>query len=145
MMGIKARLPATVAFGACVLLTGCSLSQQGLDSHDDAESQLFPESYEAIYQRLSMMGEKCCPRGQGNAGNRLAASIESEGELHRDRGSAEFRLVTSSLSVRTNYFLSARIEKAGSGSRVTTKVSNPVTAAGLSKLIFRWAGGDQSC
>ena len=51
----------------------------------------------------------------------------------------------SSWSVRTNYFLSARIEKAGSGSRVTTKVNNPLLAGGLSKITFRWADGDQNC
>lgn len=146
-MGIKTALPATIAIASVVLLGGCSLSREGLESHDDAESQTFSQSYEEIYQRLSVMGEKCYPRGhdQGNAGNRLAGSIESEGELHKDRGFADFRLVTSSWSVRTNYFLTARIEKAGSGSRVTTKVNNPLIAGGLSKIIFRWAGGDQSC
>ena len=146
-MGMKAVLPAMIAVGSVMLLAGCSLSREGLESHDDAASQMFSESYEEIYQRLSVMGEKCYPRGhdQGNAGNRLAGSIESEGELHKDRGFADFRLVTSSWSVRTNYFLSAKIENAGSGSRVTTKANNPLIAGGLSKIIFRWAGGDQNC
>jgi hypothetical protein len=146
-MRIRATLPAMVAAGFFVLLGGCSISREGLDTHDDAESQQFSDNYEEIFRRLSVMGEKCYPRGQdrGNAGNRLSGAIESEGELHKDRGSADFRLAVSSLSVRTNYFLSARIEKAGSGSRVTTKVNNPLLASGLSKILFRWAGGDQSC
>ena len=146
-MGIKAALSATVAIASFVLLIGCSLSTQSLDSQSDADSRNFPESYEVIYQRLSTTGERCYPRRMdgGNAGNRLAGSIESQGEMHRESGFADFRLVTSSLGVTTNYFLLARIEKAGSGSRVTTKVSNPITGSGLSKIIFRWASGDPTC
>ena len=89
-------------------------------------------------QRLSNTGERCYPRGHdgGNAGNRLAGSIESQGEIHRESGFADFRLVTSTQGVKT---------KAGSGSRITTKVSNPITGSGLSKIIFRWASGDTTC
>ena len=100
-----------------------------------------------VYQRLSNTGERCYPRGHdgGNAGNRLAGSIESQGEIHRESGFADFRLVTSTQGIKTNYFLLARIEKAGLGSRITTKVSNPITGSGLSKIIFRWASGDPAC
>ena len=146
-MGIKAALSATVAIASFVLLIGCSLSPQSLDSQSDAESRNFPESYEVIYQRLSSMGERCYPRGMdgGNAGNRFAGSIESQGEMHKESGFAEFRLLTSSLGIKTNFFLSAKIEKTRTGSRVTTKVNNPMISSGLSKIIFRWAEGDQNC
>lgn len=129
------------------LITGCTLSPQTLEERPDAESQSFPESYEVIYQRLSTMGEHCYPRGMdaGNPNNRIAGSIESQGEIHREGGFANFRLVTSALGLKTNYFLSAKIEKIGTGSRVTTKVINPLGASALSKIIFRWAAGDQNC
>jgi len=146
-MGFKAALPATIAIACFTLLTGCSLTPQSLESHPDAESQNFPESYEVIYQRLTTIGERCYPRGRdgGNAANRFAGSIESQGEIHRESGFADFRLVTSSLGIKTNYFLSAKIEKMGAGSRVTTKTNNGMISSGLSKIIFRWAGGDQNC
>lgn len=146
-VGFKAALGATIAIGSSALLAGCALSTQSLESESSAASQNFPDNYEVIYQRLSTTGERCYPRGNdgGNAGNRLAGSIESQGEIHRESGFADFRLVTSSLGVKTNYFLLARIEKVGSGSRVTTKVSNPITGPGLSKIIFRWANGDPTC
>jgi len=146
-MEIRAVLAATIVIVSSALLAGCALSTQSLESEPNAESQNFPDNYEVVYQRLSTTGERCYPRGHdgGNAGNRLAGSIESQGEIHRESGFADFRLVTSSLGVKTNYFLLARIEKAGSGSRVTTKVSNPITGSGLSKIIFRWASGDPTC
>ena len=146
-MGIKTVRTATIAIVSSTLLTGCALSTQSLESEPIAESQNFPDSYEVVYQRLSNTGERCYPRGHdgGNAGNRLAGSIESQGEIHRESGFADFRLVTSTQGIKTNYFLLARIEKAGSGSRITTKVSNPITGSGLSKIIFRWASGDPAC
>jgi hypothetical protein len=146
-MEIKAALSAAIAIAAFTLLIGCSSTQKSLESEPGAESQNFPEGYDVIYQRLAAMGERCYPRGRdrGYAGNLLAGAIESQGEVHKESGIADFRLVTSTWDIKTNYFLAAKIEKMGSGSRVTTKVNNPMISSGLSKIIFRWAAGDQNC
>jgi hypothetical protein len=141
-MEIKAALSAAIAIAAITLLIGCSATQKSLESEPDAESQNFPEAYDVIYQRLAAMGEQCYPRGR----DRLPiGAAESEGEIHKENGFAEFRLVMSSLDFKTNYFLAAKIEKMGSGSRVTTKVNNPMIGSRLSKIIFRWAAGDKNC
>ncbi|UFZ01717.1 hypothetical protein LQG66_20575 [Bradyrhizobium ontarionense] len=142
-MGIKAALPAVV-MAAMVFLGGCAASPEGLNSRDDADSRTFSENYEEIFRRLSETGKRCYPPGQ-DVVNPTHGQIESEGELHRDRGFAEFRLVAGSYGIRMNYFVAARIEKSGSGSRVTIKVSNPMGAGPLSSRIYRWAGGDSSC
>ncbi|WP_315715413.1 MULTISPECIES: hypothetical protein [unclassified Bradyrhizobium] len=146
-MEMKFALRAALTGAAIALLGGCAMSPEGLNSRDVADSKSFSESYEEIYRRLSETGKRCYPpvRVFGNPGNPGGGQIESEGELHRDRGFAEFRLVAGSYGVRMNYFVSARIEKSGSGSRVTIKVSNPMGAGPLSARIYRWAGGDSSC
>ncbi|WP_315734901.1 MULTISPECIES: hypothetical protein [unclassified Bradyrhizobium] len=128
------------------LLGGCATSPEGLNSRDVADSRSFSESYEEIYRRLIETGKRCNPPVPVfSPGNPAQGQIEAEGELHRDRGFAEFRLVAGSYGIRMNYFVAARIEKSGSGSRVTIKVSNPMGAGPLSSRIYRWAGGDSSC
>ncbi|MGJ5033448.1 MULTISPECIES: hypothetical protein [unclassified Bradyrhizobium] len=146
-MEMKFALRAALMGAAMALLGGCAMSPEGLNSRDVADSKSFSESYEEIFRRLSETGKRCYPpvRVFGNPGNPGGGQIESEGELHRDRGFAEFRLVAGSYGVRMNYFVAARIEKSGSGSRVTIKVSNPMGAGPLSDRIYRWAGGDSSC
>ncbi|XUM24051.1 hypothetical protein ACRAVF_12960 [Bradyrhizobium oligotrophicum S58] len=141
-MGIKAALPAAAI--AVLMAGGCAMSPEGLNSRDVADSRSFSESYEEIYRRLIETGKRCNPpvRVFGNPANPGGGQIEAEGELHRDRGFAEFRLVAGSYGVRMNYFVAARIEKSGSGSRVTIKVSNPMGAGPLSSRIYRWASGD---
>jgi hypothetical protein len=102
----------------------------------------FPRELRGDYQRLTTIGERCYPRGRdgGNPGNRLEGSIESQGEMHSETNFADFRLVTSSLGIKTICLLSAKIEKMGSRSCVTTKANNPLISSGLSKIIFRWPG-----
>ncbi|WP_257170186.1 hypothetical protein [Bradyrhizobium sp. SRS-191] len=146
-MGMNFALRAAAAAAVMALLGGCAASPEGLNSRDVADSRSFSESYEEIYRRLMDAGKSCNPPVQvfGNPGNPGGGQIEAEGELHRDRGFAEFRLVAGSYGIRMNYFVAARIEKSGSGSRVTIKVSNPMGAGPLSSRIYRWASGDSSC
>ncbi|MGJ4950946.1 hypothetical protein [Bradyrhizobium sp. HKCCYLS20291] len=122
-MGIKAALPAAAI--AVLVVGGCSMSPEGLNSRDVADSRSFSESYEEIFRRLNETGKRCYPPGQ-HVSNPTHGQIESEGELHRDRGFAEFRLVAGSYGIKMNYFVAARIEKSGSGSRVTIRVANPM-------------------
>jgi hypothetical protein len=116
------------------------MTAESLQSQPDSESQIFPDNYDEIYQRLNSMAYRCLSQHNLNG-----SSVDFEGEMHKDRGYADFRLVAGSLGMKLNYFVSAKIEKIASGSRVTTKTSNPLTSTGLSKIIFRWAGGDQKC
>lgn len=141
-MGIKAALPAMAI--AVLVLGGCAASPEGLKSRDVADSRTFSENYEEIFRRLMETGRQCYPPGQDRI-NPTHGQIEYEGEIHRDRGFAEFRLVAGSYGIKMNYFVAARIEKSGSGSRVTIKVSNPLGAGPLSSRIYRWAGRDSSC
>jgi hypothetical protein len=139
---VVVRTAILITFLAVFLavLGGCSMTAESLQSNPDAESQTFPDSYEEISRRLTSMADRCY-RQHITPGS----SIDFEGEMHRDRGVADFRLVAGSLGVASNYFISARIEKIASGSRVTTKTNNSLISGRLSKIIFRWAGGDQDC
>jgi len=145
-MRINVAWRAALTVAGMVMLGGCAMSPEGLNSRDDADSRTFSENYEEIFRRLMETGKRCNPPVPVfSPGNPAQGQIEAEGELHRDRGFAEFRLVAGSYGIRMNYFVAARIEKSGSGSRVTIKVSNPMGAGPLSSRIYRWASGDSSC
>jgi hypothetical protein len=67
-----------------------------------------------------------------------------EADLHQELGFGEVRFVAAGIFY-SNYFVSAKIEKSGNGSRVSVKVNNPLIGERLSNMVFRWAGGDQKC
>jgi hypothetical protein len=139
-MGLKAALTkAVTAVALLALLAGCSATPQALEAGSDTASQSYAASYPEIYQRINSTARSCLT-GHGTR----AASIEVEADLHQERGFGEVRFVVAG-AVSVNYFLSARIEKSGNGSRVSVKVNNPLIGERLSNMVFRWAGGDQNC
>lgn len=139
-MGAKATLLARLAVTLPVLLAGCSITPELLQSQADAASQNYIENYEAVYRRVASMARRCLiPK------DLVISSFEVEAELHKELGFADVRLVVISVGIPTNYFLSARIEKLSTGSRVSVKTNNALVSERLSKMVFRWAGGDDKC
>jgi hypothetical protein len=139
-MGAKAALTAGwIAAALLVLLAGCSTTPEALETKSDAASQNYSDNYQEVYRRLAGTAGRCIT-GPGTP----VLSMVVEATLHKELGFGEVRFVAIGL-VYSNYFVLAKIEKMGPGSRVSVKANNPIISEKLSKMVFRWAGGDQEC
>jgi hypothetical protein len=78
----------------------------------------------------------------GNVG--AYASMAVDTDLFPDLGYGEIRTSLINWGAR-NYYLSIKIEKAGTGSRMTTKSGNTLGAERMVQSAQRWASGDQGC
>lgn len=121
-----------------ILLSGCSTTPEAIDAKSDAASQSYSDNYEEVYRRLAGAARRCMTGHPTRA-----LSMEVEANLYRERGLADVRFVA--VGAYSNYFLSARVERTGPGSRVSVKVNNPLIGDSLSKMVFRWAGGELQC
>jgi hypothetical protein len=139
-MGAKAALTAGwSAVALLVLLAGCSTTPEALEAKSDAVSQKYADNYEEIYRRLAGTARRCIA---GHDTNALSMAVEAD--LHKERGLGDVRFVAIGPAF-SNYFVSAKIEKMGSGSRVSVRTGNSIVSDRLNKMVFRWAGGDQEC
>jgi hypothetical protein len=139
-MGAKAALTAGwSAAASLVLLAGCSTTPEALEAKSDAASQNYADDYQEIYRRLAGTARRCI-----TGHDTRALSMAVEADLHKELGFGEVRFVAIGLAY-SNYFVSAKIEKIGPGSRVSVKANNPIISERLNKMVFRWAGGDQDC
>ena len=138
-MGTKAALTAgTTAVALLVLLAGCAATPESLEFKSDDVSQNYADNYEEVYRRLTSTARRCV------TGGIIAARNVVVSNLHNELGFAVVRFVVIGI-FSDNYYLSAKIEKMGSGSRVSVKTKNPIISVRLNKMVFRWAGGDQQC
>jgi hypothetical protein len=124
--------------GLLVLLGGCSTTPEALEAKSEAVSQNYAENYEEVYRRLTNTARRCLATQSINA-----VRLEVETDLHKERDFANIRFVAAGLY--SNYFTSTKVEKIGSGSRVSVRSGSPITSDKFYKMIFRWAGGDQEC
>ena len=129
----------TTTIALLALLAGCSTTPQALEESATATSKAYVNNYLEIYQRITTTSRRCLT---GHGTN--AASIEVEAELHQERNFGEVRFVVIG-GLSMNYFVSAKIEKSGNGSRVFVKVNNPLISERLGNMVFRWADGDEKC
>jgi len=139
-MGAKVALTARgwTAVALLLLLGGCSLTPQALESRSDDASQNYTDDYREVYRRLIGTARRCV------TGNSNALSMTVESDLHQEVGFGVVRFVAIGI-LNSNYYLSAKIEKMGQGSRVSVKTNNPMISEKFDNMVFRWAAGDQEC
>ncbi|BEV43954.1 hypothetical protein [Afipia carboxidovorans] len=120
-------------------LAGCSSTPQDLESKSAPTIQTYTENYQEIYRRVSTTAKRCF------AGNISAtASFAVDSELYSELGYGDLTLSLINMGTR-NYYISAKIEKQPSGSRMTMTTGNTLAADRYKNLILGWAAGDQNC
>lgn len=131
------------ASAACVvaslLLAGCSTTPADLEAKATPITQSFSENYQEIYRRAAGTAKRCMASSMGPY-----ASMAVDTELYPDLGYGEITVSLINWGVR-NYYLSARIEKAKTGSVVIAKSGNSIGADNLAQAVMRWAEGGQDC
>lgn len=120
-------------------LLGCSTSPEDLQAKDPPETRVFAENYQEIFRRVSNEAKKCMTGSMGPY-----ASMQVNAQLYPDLGFGELSIWIENLGTR-NYYVTAKIEKADSGSKVTVTAGNVMNADNYRGVIFKWASGERTC
>lgn len=73
------------------------------------------------------------------------ASTTADAQLYPDLGYGEVSVSLIDMGIR-NYYFSAKIEKAGPGTKMTLHAGNTLAAPRYIEYALKWAsGGDDSC
>lgn len=130
-------IAAVVVFSA--LLAGCSSTPSDLEAKSAPVTQTYTENYQEIFRRVSSTAKRC------ESGNVSAmASLQVDAQLYSELGYGEISRSMINYGVR-NYYWMAKIEKVGTGAKMTVRAGNTVNNPAMINNVIRWAGGDQGC
>jgi hypothetical protein len=124
---------------AAVGIAGCSTKPTDLAAKTKAEVHTYSENYQEIYRRVASTAKRC-QSGNVNA----YASYDVDAELYSELGYGEVSMSLVNVGTR-NYFWTAKIEKAGTGSKLTVNSGNTLASGSNQKSVVRWASGDENC
>lgn len=133
------RYCGVVAVCATMLLPGCSSTPADLEAKAAPIVQTYSENYQEIYRRVSTTAKRCFA---GNVGAYASFAVDSE--LYSELGYGELTLSLINMGTR-NYYVSARVDKQPTGSKLTVRSGNTMASEKYKTLILGWAGGDQNC
>ncbi|WFU84382.1 hypothetical protein QA645_17060 [Bradyrhizobium sp. CIAT3101] len=131
-------------YGAAVLavasiLSGCSSTPADLEAKAAPVVKTYRENYQEIYRRVSTTAKRCFA---GNVGAYASFAVDSD--LYSELGYGETTLSMINMGAR-NYYLSVRVEKDPTGSKLTVRSGNTMASDRYKGLILSWADGDQNC
>lgn len=135
MRGIHLVAASVAAF----VIGGCSSKPTDLSAKTPAQVHTYTENYQEIYRRVSSTAKRCQSGGVG-----VSSSFVVDSELYPDLGYGEASFSLVSLGVR-NYYWTAKIEKDGTGAKMTVNSGNTLSSGQMLKLLPRWAAGDEKC
>ncbi|SOC45730.1 hypothetical protein SAMN05892877_117119 [Rhizobium subbaraonis] len=122
-------------------LAGCSSTPEALEQSKSADrtEKVFSENYQEVYRRLVRTARLC---SGGNSGR--FTSFELDTELYSELGYGEVTLSLQNMGTR-NYYWKAKVEKAGSGSRLSVVSGNTLAQDSMLKTVVGWAEGNEKC
>ncbi len=126
-----------------VFMAGCSNSV-GSGSFEQSKSsardeRTFPENYQALYRNVHDTASRCLAGSPA-----VATQMILDAQLYPDLGFGELSYSMSSIYGR-HFFWKAKIEKAGSGSKISVVSANSLSRDRDIRSVYRWASGDTSC
>jgi len=120
-------------------MTSCSTAPADLEAKSAPIVRTYGENYQEIYRRVSTALKRC-----GTTSLNAYASMAADSELYPDLGYGEVSYSLINWGVR-NYYMTAKIEKAAAGSKITVRAGNSIAPEQAVRTILRWASGDQDC
>jgi hypothetical protein len=138
-MGLQRRWSSQATVCALLILSGCSSTPQDLDANNAPTIVNFSENYQEIYRRVSSTAKRCI------AGNVSAyASMAVDTELYSELGYGEVQVSLINMGMR-NYYVTARIDRVGTGSKLTLRSGNTLAASRQLNTFLEWANGKDTC
>jgi hypothetical protein len=120
---------------AAITLASCSTTLEQPQPTVEAHA----EDYQEIYKRVSTTATRCFA---AKAGLYVSSSVETN--VFPDLGYGQVTLSTVGRGTK-NYYLSVRIEKEPTGSKLTMISDDTVASRRYRELVTMWATGDQTC
>jgi len=135
MMTIKYLLAVPLGLA----LSACSSTPQDLETKSAPTVQTYTENYQGIFRRVSTTAKRC------EAGNiNATASMAVDAQLYSELGYGEISRSLINYGAR-NYYWNAKIERSGTGSKMTVTAGNTINNQSMINNVARWAAGDQNC
>lgn len=130
----------SISIALLIVLTGCSTSSESLESSKSAvrSEKRYAENYQEVYRRISTTAKRC----QQTAGT---AAFNVDAQLYNELGFGEITLSLVSALYPRNYYWKAKVEREGSGSKVSIVSGNTLAQGSTLRQVERWAGGDTNC
>lgn len=135
------KLRALVGLVTVAALVGCSSTPEELDKSTSAArtTKKYSENYQEVYRRLVRTARLC---SGGPAGKRTAFQLATD--LYSDLGYGELSLSLYNYGTH-NFYWKAKIEKDGTGSKLTVVSGNTLAQNSQLNSIVRWADGGEGC
>ena len=130
---------STLMVIAVLSLPGCSTSPADLEAKAAPTIRTYTENYQEIFRRVSTTAKRC---GTGSVGAMSSMVIDSQLYSELGYGEASYSLIN--YGVR-NYYWTAKIEKSGTGSKMTISAGNVLNNTYMINNVIRWADGDTNC
>ncbi|WP_430251265.1 hypothetical protein [Neorhizobium sp. DAR64860/K0K1] len=127
-------------FALALALAGCSTSSANLESSKSAarSEKVYPENYQLVYRRITDTAKRC----HQTAGT---AAFNVDAQLYNELGFGEITMSLVSALYPRNYYWKAKVEKAGSGSKVSIVSGNTLAQGSTLRQVSKWADGDTAC
>lgn len=134
------RLTMASALAAALLVTSCSSTPEALDKSPSAvrTTKTYSENYQEVYRRLVGTARRC---GTSTGSH---VSFEVDADLYNEFGYGEVTQSLQDLGAR-NYYWKAKIERAGSGSKLSVVSGNTLAKGSTLRTVVGWADGNTSC
>jgi hypothetical protein len=101
--------------------------------------QTYAEDYQGLFQRVSTTAKRCFASKAG-----LYRSGALDADLFTEIGYGQLTLTVGGRG-NDNYYVSVRIEKQPTGSKLTMISDNMAASQRYRELVSGWANGDQNC
>jgi hypothetical protein len=135
---LAARSFAHCWFGvlAAITLVGCASTPEAASK---PTVQTYAEDYQGLFQRVSTTAKRCFA---SKAGVYRSGAVDAD--LFSELGYGQLTLNVTGKG-GDNYYVSVRIEKQPTGSKLTMISDNMGASQRYRELVSGWANGDQNC
>jgi hypothetical protein len=135
------KFKAAAALAVAIVVTSCSTTPEALEKSSGkvGATRNFSENYQEIYRRIYEPATRC---QSGNISPMASLNIDSQ--LYTELGYGEVTKSMINWGTR-NYYWKAKIERAGTGSKLTVSAGNTLYNQVMLDDILRWASGDSKC
>ena len=140
IVAMKIARPVAVVV-SLFFLASCVTSTEKLEKSSSTltAERTYSENYQEIYRRVSGEAKRCMAVNM-----LLYSSMEVDAELYTELGFGEVTWSLINIGVR-NYFMKVKIEKMGTGSKLTIASGNTLNKQGVINRVLLWAGGGKDC
>ena len=136
---LAARSVAHFWFGVLAAITLAGCASKPPEEANKPTVQTYAEDYQGLFQRVSTTAKRCFASKAG-----LYQSGAVDADLYSEMGYGQLTLTVNGRG-GDSYYVSVRIEKQPTGSKLTMISENMAASQRFRELVLGWVNGDQNC